>query len=226
MKKLFLPLIFLFLFSCAPDESIKENEILWDTWGVPHIYATGQNNLYKMMGWAQMRNHANLILKLNGQARPRSTEYWGDDPQRDKLLHQLGLMDAAEKIFDQMDQADREIVEAFAEGMNAYAEKYPEQIDESYRLVLPVKPQDVINHTTRVWCLEFLIGRNLYSVYQWSPGSNAWAINGSKSASGNSMLLANPHLMWEDLFIFFEAHLITDENSLYGVTFLGMPTLL
>ena len=226
MKNLILPLIFLFLVSCAREVSIKENEILWDTWGVPHVYATSQNNLYKMMGWAQMRNHANLILKLYGEARAKSAEYWGEDPLRDQLLHQLGLMDAAEKIFDQMGQADREIVESFAEGMNAYAEKYPGQIDEIYRLVLPVKPQDVINHTTRVWCLEFLIGRNLYSVNRWSPGSNAWAINGSKTVSGNSMLLANPHLMWEDLYTFFEAHLITDENSLYGVTLLGMPILL
>jgi len=226
MKNFLLPLIFLLLWSCGPDESIKENEILWDTWGVPHIYAKDQNNLYKMMGWSQMRNHANLILKLYGEARARSSEYWGEDPQRDQLLHKLGMLDAAERLFDQLGKADREIVESFTEGLNAYAEKYPEQIDESYRLVLPVKPLDVIYHSTRVMYLEFLIRGNMNSVNRWAPGSNAWAINGSKTASGNSMLLANPHLTWEGLFTFFESHLITDENSLYGATLIGMPTLL
>jgi len=225
MKKLFLPIILSFLFSCAPDESIKENEILWDTWGVPHIYATNQKNLYKMMGWAQMRNHADLILKLYGEARAKSSEYWGEDPQRDQLIHKLGLLDASEKIFDQMDQSDREIVESFAEGLNAYADKYPDQIDERYKLVLPVRPLDVIYHTMRVGYFEFLISGNLRSVNQWTPGSNAWAINGSKTASGNSMLLANPHLSWEGFFLFFEAHLITDDNSLYGSSLVGMPIL-
>jgi acyl-homoserine-lactone acylase len=224
MKRL-IPFIFLFLFSCAPDESIKENEILWDTWGVPHIYATNQNNLYKMMGWSQMRSHANLILQLYGEARAKSSEYWGDDPQRDQLLHKLGLMDAAEMIFDQMTQTDREIVESFTEGINAFAENYPDQIDEKNRLVLPVKSLDVIYHSTKVMYLEFLIRGNLRFVDQWTPGSNAWAINGSKTASGNAMLMANPHLLWDGFFRFYEAHLITDENSLYGATLIGLPTL-
>ena len=224
MKRL-IPFIFLFLFSCAPDESIKENEILWDTWGVPHIYATNQNNLYKMMGWSQMRSHANLILQLYGEARAKSSEYWGDDPQRDQLLHKLGSMDAAEMMFDQMTQTDREIVESFTEGINAFAENYPDQIDEKNRLVLPVKSLDVIYHSTRVMYLEFLIRGNLRFVDQWKPGSNAWAINGSKTASGNAMLMANPHLLWDGFFRFYEAHLITDENSLYGATLIGIPTL-
>ena len=225
MKKLLIPLIFLFLFSCAPDESIKEDEILWDTWGVPHIYATDQNNLYKMMAWSQMRNHANLILQLYGEARAKSSEYWGDDPQRDQLLHQLGLLDASEKIFDQLTQRDREMMESFAEGINAFAEKYPDQIDEKYRIVLPIIPLDVIYHSTRVMYLEFLIRGNLRTINQWTPGSNAWAVNSSKTASGNAMLMANPHLMWDGFFRFYEAHLITDDNSLYGATLIGMPTL-
>jgi acyl-homoserine-lactone acylase len=189
------------------------------------MYATSYNNLYKMMGWAQMRNHADLILKLYGEARARSSEYWGEDPQRDQLLHKLGLLDAAESSFDQMTQTEREIIESFAEGINAFAEKYPDQIDEKYRLVLPVKPQDVIYHSTRVMYFEFLISGNLRTVNQWTPGSNAWAINGSRTASGNAMLMANPHLVWDGFFRFFEAHLITDENSLYGSTLIGIPTL-
>ncbi len=225
MRKIFLLLILPLLISSCADTSVYENEILWDTWGIPHIYADNDTNLYKMMGWAQMRNHADLILKLYGEARAKSTQYWGGDPKRDVLLHQLGLIEAAEKTFDNMNKEDKKIVIAFVEGINAYLEKHPDHIDEKYKVVLPVQPIDVIYHVTRVMYMEFLISRNLRTANQWSPGSNAWAINGKKTASGNAMLLANPHLPWNDFWLFFEAHLISGDNDLYGATLVGLPTL-
>lgn len=177
------------------------------------------------MGWAQMRNHGNLILKLYGEARAKSSEYWGDDPRRDILLHKIGILDAAEKTYENMSSEEKAIIKSFAEGCNSYYQKFPEQFDEKYKDVLPLTALDVIYHANRVMYMEFLINRNLWQVKRWEPGSNAWAINGSKTASGNAMLLANPHLPWNDFWLFFEAHLITEKNSLYGVTLVGLPTL-
>lgn len=222
---LILLVLFIFLTSCATEHAGEQNEILWDTWGIPHIYATHDSTLYQMMGWAQMRNHGNLVLKLMGEARAKSSEYWGRDLQRDQLLHQLDLMDAAERAFTNLTEEDRTVVEAFTKGINAYVEKNPEAIDEEYKVVLPVLPEDIIYHSTRVFYFEFLINRNLKSAQRWTPGSNAWAINGSKTASGNSMLLANPHLPWNDFWLFFEAHFITPDNDLYGATLVGLPVL-
>jgi acyl-homoserine-lactone acylase len=37
--------------------------------------------------------------------------------------------------------------------------------------------------------------------------------------------LANPHLPWNEFFLFFEAQLITNENSLYGATLIGIPVI-
>ncbi len=39
-------------------------EILWDKWGVPHIYGRSSQEMYYAFGRAQMTNHADLILKL------------------------------------------------------------------------------------------------------------------------------------------------------------------
>lgn len=39
------------------------------------------------------------------------------------------------------------------------------------------------------------------------------------------MLMANPHLNWDDFWLFFEAHLITETNDLYGTTLVGLPTI-
>src|SRR5436305_5309957 len=55
----------------------RPNEILWDTWGVPHIFARNSEGAFYAFGWAQMQSHGDLVLRLYGQARGRAAEYWG-----------------------------------------------------------------------------------------------------------------------------------------------------
>lgn len=55
--------------------------------------------------------------------------------------------------------------------------------------------------------------------------SNAWAVGPSRSASGDAMLLANPHLPWSGLFTWYEAHLVSPGTEAYGATLLGFPVL-
>jgi acyl-homoserine lactone acylase PvdQ len=66
--------------AASPDTiSVQETEILWDKWGVPHIYGKDMEGLFYAFGWAQMHSHGDLILKLYGQARGRAAEYWGEE---------------------------------------------------------------------------------------------------------------------------------------------------
>ena len=44
------------------DKPAEQTEIIWDEWGVPHIYATDNDKLFYSFGWAQMKSHANTIL--------------------------------------------------------------------------------------------------------------------------------------------------------------------
>jgi len=64
----------------VPDAEVPaRTEILWDTWGVPHIYAPTADSLFFAHGWAQMEAHGDLVLRLYGEARGRAAEYWGAD---------------------------------------------------------------------------------------------------------------------------------------------------
>ena len=56
-----------------------------------------------------------------------------------------------------------------------------------------------------------------------NKGSNAWAIGPSKSASGNAMLIINPHLSWGDMFTWFEVQLNCQSLNIYGATLVGSP---
>ena len=44
----------------------RKTELLWDTWGVPHIFARNSEELFGAFGWAQMQSHGDLILRLYG----------------------------------------------------------------------------------------------------------------------------------------------------------------
>ena len=71
----FFTLSLALLWSACASNGPSRTEILWDTWGVPHIYGEDAEGLHYAFGWAQMANHGDLILRLYGQARGRAAEY-------------------------------------------------------------------------------------------------------------------------------------------------------
>ena len=158
-------------------------EILWDNYGVPHIYSNSNQEMYYAFGWAQMNNHADLMLKLYAQARGRSAEYFGKDYlESDRKILLFDLPGIASTIYQQKDKEYKSYLDAFVKGINDFAEKNPEAIGEKFRQVLPVTAQDVLAHTIRVIDLEFLAADDINNVQRLiAPGSNSIAIGPSKS---------------------------------------------
>lgn len=54
-------------------------------------------------------------------------------------------------------------------------------------------------------------------------GSNAWVVNGSRSASGAPLLANDPHIGFSLPAVWYEAHLRTPENEVYGHFLAGIP---
>ncbi|MDD2590742.1 MAG: acylase [Fermentimonas sp.] len=228
---IFLALVF---FSCSEGKSDKGTEILWDKWGVPHVYATDEAEMYYAFGWAQMQSHANLILRLYAESRGTGSEFFSEKYlESDRLFHLFNLTDSAQAQYERFTGDEKLFLDSFVRGLNDYAEANPEEIDEKFRKVLPVTAIDVLAHGKRVINLEFLSGRDIGQSFnelkelekEITPGSNSYAIAPAKSESGNAMLVANPHLPWNDLYMFFEAHLNAPDFDVYGVTLVGMPVL-
>jgi len=234
MQKIFLLktkrlLIIILLFSVFLTTSAQtsQTEILWDKYGVPHIYGKSTEEMYYAYGWSQMHSHANLILQLYGQARGRAAEYWGKKYiNSDKQIQLFNLPEQAKKNYNRQEAEYKVYLDGFVKGLNAYAKANPANIGKEFQQVLPVTAYDVLAHSTRVVCLEFLgYGDIANSKRLLAPGSNSIAIGPSRSASKNAMLLANPHLLWTDFFTFYEAHLNSPGFSAYGVSLIGFPGL-
>lgn len=227
MKNYILLLAVALLISCEQSKTtITENEILWDTYGIPHIYATSDNDLYYMSAWGQMKNHGNLILKLYGEARGTSAELWGEGFEINKALHHLGLYEQLQPAYDNLVPKYQDMLQSFVAGINSYAEKNSDELDEKYKRVLPITVNDIIAHNFRVVNYEFLIRGTFSSNQKIEGGSNSWALSGSKTSTGNAMLVANPHLWWSDLYLWHEQQFITNEYNMYGATLIGNPSII
>jgi acyl-homoserine lactone acylase PvdQ len=97
--------------TAGPVTSAGNSHITWDSWGVPHIVAGPEKDIFFADGWAQMQAHANTILKLYGRSRGRAAEYWGEEYlESDKLIHNLGHPEMAASQWEQQDPQSRQIL--------------------------------------------------------------------------------------------------------------------
>jgi acyl-homoserine-lactone acylase len=215
----------------APAQPVSA--VAWDTWGVPHVYGPDMATLMYGLGWAQARSHGFLLLRLYGEARGRSAEYWGADGlASDATLHTFGIPELAPVWYQSQDAEFRQGLDAFAQGINDYADRHPEAIDDRVRVVLPVSGVDVMAHAARV-VFEFLSGTSAECGAAvaggprpvFAAGSNAWAIGPGHSADGQAMLLMNPHLPWGGLYTWYEAQLEGAGLDAYGAALVGLPVL-
>lgn len=227
VKKLTLCLIVILVASSVLFSGSKfgKAEILWDTWGVPHIYGKNSEGMFYAFGRAQMKCHGDLILKLYGESRGRAAEYWGETHlEEDISIRKLGVPGRGSQWFDAYSPQFKKYLGAFVKGMNDYAAEHKDKLAKDRLVVLPVTAGDVLAHTQRAIHLQFLVRDSFRKIRRWGrSGSNAWAIAPSHSQSGNAMLLANPHLAWSGLELFYEVHLIAPGLDIYGVTLVGLP---
>ena len=246
MRRTFIALTFATLAGCgmageptaATSTAALENEILWDKYGVPHIYGTDTAAVFYGYGYAQAFSHADEILRLYGESRGRGAEYWGEKYEGTAVWVLKNDVPARSKSwYDAQEPAFKANLDAFAKGMNDYAAAHADAIDADVRVVLPVSGVDVVAHAHRLMNYIYVASPNLGGEgeapapgaaegYIGEDGSNTWAISGKKTASGKTMLLQNPHLGWDvNYFTYYEAHLVAPDFEIYGATQIGLPVV-
>jgi acyl-homoserine-lactone acylase len=206
-------------------------EILWDTYGIPHIFAPDHPSLFHAYGFAQMEGHAELLIRLYAQARGRGAEFYGDAHlASDRWVRTTGIPQKAKQWAAQQTPEFGALIRAFADGLNAWAAKHSAQLSPAAKGVLPLTPEDVYAHGLRIIHYDWLTSeQNVYRKARRevveTHGSNGWAIGPAKSASGNAMLLSNSHLPWADQDTYFEVQLTAPGVTSYGAVWVGFPVL-
>jgi acyl-homoserine-lactone acylase len=221
--------------ACAPGTIVtgtareSSAEILWDRYGVPHIFASDRAALAHAWGWAQMQNHGELLLRLYLQGRGRAAEVLGEPYlAEDRWVWTMGIPQRAETWLGAQSPGMRAHIAAFVGGINAFAAAHPELVSDSLRPVLPVTETDVMTHGQRWMLAAFVTSAERVGAQarQWQErGSNAWAVAPRRTAAGHALLLANPHLPWGDMFTWFEAQHVFPGGNLHGAALVGSPVL-
>ncbi|WP_065846480.1 MULTISPECIES: penicillin acylase family protein [Sphingobium] len=214
----------------APSAKWGGGEILWDSFGVPHIYARTEEGGFYGFGYAQAQSHGNLLLRMYGESRARAAEYWGAKYEsQDKWLIANDVPERSKSWFRQQTPQMRKNLDAFAAGVNAYAAAHPDRIAPEVKVVLPLTGVDIIGHAQRLMNFGYIASdRKVLSdpSINEAGGSNAWAVAPSRSASGKAMLLANPHLPWApSQLTYYEAQINAPGLAIYGATQVGLPVL-
>ncbi|MBI1381209.1 MAG: acylase [Planctomycetaceae bacterium] len=201
-------------------------EVHWDVHGVPHVRAQDARGLMRAFGWAQAKSHGEMLLRILGEARGRAAEHFGADfLASDRDVWTAGIPERAARWYEEQDPEFRDLIDAFAGGINDYAARFPGTIDGRWRRVLPIRGEDVLAHAQRLLHFGLVARATGEAQALRARGSNAWAIAGSRSENGVGMLLANPHLPWTEPWTFYEAHLECPEYAAYGAAVVGLPVL-
>jgi acyl-homoserine-lactone acylase len=145
--------VLLALSACAGSapalESERHGEILWDNYGIPHIYAADVPSVIRGFGYAQMESHAETLLSNLARARGRAAEYFGAGPgnayvQSDIQVRTFDIPGRAQRWLAKGGELQRDYLEAAAAGMNEYAALHGDTIAPVFRQLLPIVPDDLL----------------------------------------------------------------------------------
>ncbi|SER89118.1 acylase [Sphingobium sp. YR768] len=210
--------------------SFGGGEILWDSFGVPHVYGKTEAGAFYGFGYAQAHNHGDILLRMYGESRAKAAEYWGEKfAKQDEWLIGNDVPARGLAWYKQQTPQMRSNLDAFAAGVNAYAKAHIDKIDPEVRQVLPLTGVDIMTHAHKLMNFQYIASdRRVLADPETNEagGSNAWAVAPSRTKSGNAMLLANPHLPWEPgPLTYMEAHINAPGMAIYGATQVGLPVM-
>ena len=112
-----------------------------DAWGVPHIRASSVLDMAEAQGYVMAQDRLWQMDLLRRISRGQISEILGPPTVKiDKEFRTFGFRRAAERDVKLMDAESREIMEAYARGVNAFIEQHGNQLPLEFSL-LQYKPQ-------------------------------------------------------------------------------------
>lgn len=205
-----------------------------DSFGVPHIFAPTDPETAYGLAWAHAEDDFKTIQQVLLTAKGRLGTYLGKKGATvDYVFGLLNTKAVADTQIKHLDPRFINLVKGYLMGLEAYGKKHPDQVVNKY--VFPVSVEEYLaaaGFSVAVFCgvdkaLPAILNNSMPELAGFKgEGSNAFAIQSGKSASGENMLVINAHQPIEGPTAFYEAHLQSDEGwNILGGLFPGAPLI-
>ncbi|MFP8488711.1 penicillin acylase family protein [Gracilimonas sp. Q87] len=112
-------------------------DIHWDDFGVPHIYAGNEQDLYYALGYVHAQDRLWQMTLTQIMAEGRFAEFFGDDEELielDKYQRTLGFWKIAQQLVDTLGQDERRVLNAYSNGVNAFIDNNSNRLPVEFSL--------------------------------------------------------------------------------------------
>ncbi len=218
----------------APSIQVEKINIVRDAYGVPHIFAPTDPEVAYGLAWAHAEDDFTTIQTLLLTGKGKLATYLGKKGAPVDFV--VGLLNTKEIVQAQIGQLDPKflaLVKGYLMGLEAYAKAHPKEVLNKH--VFPMSVEDYLSSTVfsvAVFCgvdkalPKILNGTIPHLAGFTGEGSNAFAVQANKSATGENMLVINAHQPIEGATAFYEAHLQSEEGwNILGGLFPGAPLI-
>lgn len=145
--------------------------VIRDGVGVPHIEAESDADLYRAQGYVQAQDRLFQMDLSRRQASGMLAEVVGEQAvETDKFFRTFGLRQAAEASWDGYGAESKQILEWFAEGVNAYID----EVGDSSKLAYEFK---LLGYTPEPWTPVDSLTIGKYMAYDLGGNWGAQAFN-------------------------------------------------
>jgi len=223
--------------------------VTFDKLGEPHIRAANPDDALFAQGYVTAQDRLFQMDALRRFSSGELAEVLGPSLiESDKESRRLRLRRVAEQGYLQLAAEDRAAFAAYTRGVNAYISAHLDNLPIEFTLVgYQPRPWSAIDSLliclhmfrdlTTTYCSELiksdmLAGGDTAKVNflfpprsgsEVQPGSNAWVLAGSHTASGKPLLSNDMHLEYSLPGIWYMAHLQAPGLNVAGVSIPGAP---
>src|SRR6476659_8124541 len=129
-------------FYAPPPPARYDGRIVRDEWGVPHIYGKRDVDVGFALAYAHAEDDFSTLQEVLAMTRGRAGAIIG--PEGMKVSYVLALLDARGTVnrrYDELSPQVRALLDAYASGLNAYADKHGGEV--RLAKLFPVNGKDV-----------------------------------------------------------------------------------
>jgi acyl-homoserine-lactone acylase len=226
MKKLFPILLFISISSYSQIDPARIT-IARDSFGVPHIFAPTDPEVAYGLAWAHCEDDFETLqlVALSGKAMV-GTGLGKKGAEADYVIQLFRIRQTVDEQWNTLSPDFLALIHGYTEGLNAYAKAHPDEL--IYKKAFPLDDHEYLTavvFSIGLFCgiddaVPSIIGGRVPLIPGFNPqGSNSFAMNSTKTTTGESFLAINAHQPNTGPVAFYEAHVCSEQgwNMLGGL---------